>query len=346
MISILTIKKCIRVLLLFILLTPYKTITAETNIQNTVNIYFFYSKDCAHCHQETKYLDKIENKHSNVNIYKYEIHDSNNNELRIKVQKLYNVKTNCVPLTIIGDTAYSGYSSEKSNIIFTKTIKYYSRYGYLDKVGELLNNETKTNYKIDEQAPSLDEFLKTYGNYKLIKNLYTDDLEPSSIALILGIISQFNIIKILALVTILIILKKIKQPKTYLKYIITYLLISFILNVTNIASNNLTLITNIILAITIIILTILCIKRKEKKYLYSSLIMSISLISNYLEKHLIITYPKIFAEILELHHLSPLNQISYYGNYIFTIFIINITIFLIIYLFKNKKENTSNKISY
>ena len=117
MISTLKLKKVLLVLTLFLIILA-KPVNAENNNKNLVNIYFFHSKDCSHCHNEEKFLNKIEKEYKNVKIYRYEVHNKENNQLREKVRDLYQVKTNGVPLTIIGNTPYSGYTEEKSNLIF------------------------------------------------------------------------------------------------------------------------------------------------------------------------------------------------------------------------------------
>lgn len=329
MISILN-KKTYIICLIFLLVTLPIMVNAETNDKNIVNIYFFHSRDCSHCNSEIKLLDDLEKKYDNVRIYRYEIHNKENNEIRIKVQNLYGLKGNGVPLTIIGNTPYLGYQEEISTIKFIKTIEYYSRYGYIDQVGEMLQITKLPSREIEANAPSLDEFLKTYGNYKLIGSLSTDDLDTSSSAIILGVLSQFNIIKILmTILTIILLLKTDKKTKN-IYFLVMFLILSFIFNTTYLTSNNIYKIIIYLIIILIIITSIIFyLKTKDRKYLYSNIILIIAILTSYLENHYFKNNIIAFKEIISLNNLTSLNKVSYYGNYFFIIIIINLLIILI-----------------
>lgn len=339
MISIFRTKKHLLLILIFAILITSTSIKAQSKTTNIVNIYFFHSHNCSHCKEENKYLDIIEKQNSNVNIYRYEISEQKNNQLRLEVQDLYKLKTNGVPLTIIGNTPYVGYKSDKSKLIFNKTIAYYSKYGYKDQVGELLNIETISQTPESENAPSLENFIKTYGNYQLIGNLYTDQLDSISNALILGILSQINLIHLIFILIINLTLR-LKNTKQSLNLIVSYLLISIILNSSYVISNQIynTIITLILLT-TFIINLIKFYKTKENNHLYTNIIIIISIISNILENHYYLTYSKIFNNIIKLHNIVGLNKISHYGNYFFIILTINILFIIILYKLNTKTKN-------
>ena len=111
------------ILLLFLCLFSFK-LHVEAKSANLVNIYFFHSNSCSHCKEETKFLEKIIENYSNVKIYKYEIHDKDAKEVLKKASNIYNIKTNGVPITIIGNKVYTGFLYEKSSLKFIKTIEY------------------------------------------------------------------------------------------------------------------------------------------------------------------------------------------------------------------------------
>ena len=333
-------KKYITILIFVLALTLVIPVNAKTNNNKLVNIYFFHSKDCSHCKAEIKFLDTIEAKYDNVNIYRYEIHEQNNNELRKQIQELYNIKTEGVPLTIIGDTPYSGYSEEKSNKTFIKTIEYYSKYGYIDKAGQLLELETPST-KIDTTAPTLRDFIKEYGNYKLIGNLYTDDLDTSINAIILGILSQLNIINIISLIVMLLIIGKLEKNQDKLSFLITYLILLCILNTTYIIQNQIyTLIIEIFILILLMFNLLKYKKNKLNKHLSFNLTIIVAIINCYLENYFYKTNLNIFKELIILNSLSEINKITYYGNYLFSILLIN-TIIVIIPYYINKKISSS-----
>lgn len=335
MISTLNIKKYVQLLIIILLLLALP-INAKAN-KNLVNIYFFHSKDCSHCNEEIKFLDSIEKKYNNVKIYRYEIHEDNNNEKRKKVIELYDLKSNGVPLTIIGNTPYIGYGENISNKKYIKTIEYYSRYGYEDKVGTLLNIDKLPTYKLDENTKSLEEFIKEYGNYKLIGNLYTDKLDVSSNAIVLGVLSEINIVNIGLIIMIVLLLEKIKNNKTKMVLLFIYFIILFILNTIHIVSNDIYKISLLCLSLIIFIYTLTKgIKNKEQKYLYISLFNVISILCIYLKKCFYNTNIEAFTTLVNLNNLEGMNLIGYYANYLFIVLIINIFFLLIYSSIQNK----------
>lgn len=317
------------------LIVNKEIVNAETKNKNLVNIYFFHSNDCSHCQSESELLDSLEKKYSNIKIYRYEIHEHKNNEKLKQVQELYQIKTNGVPLTIIGVTPYSGYKEDKSSIEFIKTIEYYSRYSYEDKVGELLQVEIISNYKIDKDSPTLEEFMESYGNYKLIGNLYTDDVNISLNAIILGVLSQLNIIKLISTLIILILLSRIGGQKNKLLLLTYYIGISFVMATTYIFSNDVyTLGIEIIILILFMIGLMGYLKNKKRQYLYGNIFIVIAIISNYLENYFFNNYNSIFKNLINLYNQSGIEKIASYINYIFTIGIINILVILVFYCIK------------
>lgn len=344
MISILN-KKTYFISLIFLLLILPIMVKAATKDKNIVNIYFFHSRDCSHCNSEIKLLDDLESKYDNIKVYRYEIHEKDNNDIRIKVQNLYNLKGNGVPLTIIGNTPYLGYQEEKSTLKFIKTIEYYSRYGYVDQVGEMLQITNLPSQEINTNAPTLEEFLKTYGIYKLIGSLTTDDLDTSTSAIILGVLSQFNIIKILISVFTIILLLRLDKVINNIYLLAIFLILSFIFNTTYLISNNIYKIIIYIINILIIITSIIFyLKNKDKNYLYSNIIVIIAILTSYLENYYLKNNIIAFKDIITLNNLTGINKISYYGNYFFIIIIINLLIILIYqYLEKNLTKKKLQK---
>lgn len=343
MISSLNLKKYFKVLILFLFILAL-SVDAKTN-KNLVNIYFFHSSNCSHCNTEINFLDSLEKKYDNIRVHRYEVHESNNNEARLNVQKLYNIKSNGVPLTIIGDTPYMGYSENISNKNFIKTIEYYSRYGYEDKVGELLKIDNLTTYEVNENNPSLEEFIKEYGNYKLIGNLYTDNLDAISNAIILGILSQFNLIKIISIILILVLLERISCNKTKLILLTLYLITSLILNTVCIIPNYMYKLFIVLLFVIMIVVGIFKgLKNKRQKYLYNSLFIIIAVLGIYLDSYIYPTRSIAYTEVMILHNLSGINKVSYYANYLFIIVIINILCILMYskYLNIKSKRGKSN----
>ena len=131
-------KRIIKVLL-FLLLIPtfvfaisdsYKDNVAEyVSVkveENKVNLYLFHSADCSHCAAEIKWLKEIEEKYKDsLNVYKYEVtYDEENAKMMDKVTSNLGLPGKTVPLTIIGDKHFSGYSDSTSSLIETQIREY------------------------------------------------------------------------------------------------------------------------------------------------------------------------------------------------------------------------------
>lgn len=323
-------------LLIVIILSLALPASAKTN-KNLVNIYFFHSKDCVHCNEEIKFLNSIEKKYDNIKIYRYEIHDEENNEKRQQVIDLYDLRSNGVPVTIIGNTPYIGYSENTSNKKYMKTIEYYSRYGYEDKVGTLFNIDKLPTYELDDNAKPLKEFINEYGNYKLIGNIYTDKLDTTSNSIILGVLSEINIVNIGLIIIVILLLEKIKNSKEKIILLTTYFTILFILNTINIISNNIYRIIILVLLLTTFIYTLIKgLKTKKQKYLYISLFNVIAILNIYLNSLFYSTNIEAFTTLIKINNLEGLNLMGYYANYLFIVLIIKISFILIYSSIQNR----------
>ena len=133
--------KKIRLLFLtFILLViPFWTFAASDNYvdkaggilgvesDNKVHLYLFHGAECPHCEEERNWLKEIEKTYKDeLKVYYYEVwHSEENTKLMEKIKSEYGVTTSGVPLTIIGEKYYVGYSSPIGSTIENK-IKEYS----------------------------------------------------------------------------------------------------------------------------------------------------------------------------------------------------------------------------
>ena len=323
--------------LVFLFLIPY-SIYAKTN-KNTVNIYFFHSDTCSHCKEENQILKEIENLYENVSIYRYEMHDEKNKIILNEVKNTYNISTTGVPITIIGNQIYTGFSKEKSTIKFIKSIEYYSKYTYEDKVMKIINPNYISNY---HESPyiyreSFKKFTKQYKNYNLL-GLRTDDLTPSITAIILGVLSEINIITVISIILVFIVLSKIGGEKNKILLLAFYLCCTILLKINSVVKNN-----YITLAIDIILLTIFMInifkyyKTKKRQNIAIDIFIILSIIEEYFTTIINNKYILILKDIATLNLLSGLDKIYYYANYLMCIILFNITFILIVYLFQEKK---------
>ena len=163
--------------------------------KNLVNIYLFHSNTCPHCKEEIKVLDELQKEYPNIKIYKYEISSRDNNLLLDEIAKLYDIKVNGVPFTIIGDKHYIGFSSENGKATFMAAIEYYSDNGYKDRVGEYLGNVPLPQYEINEEQVDVDEYTEEKLDYKISllgHQIKLKNLTLPVIAILIGLVDGFN----------------------------------------------------------------------------------------------------------------------------------------------------------
>lgn len=91
-------------------------ISVSVNI-GSVNLYFFYSKTCPHCHDEALFLAKLKNELGDkLKIYSFELSESYGNlELYEKFGRTFVVDLSQiqVPGTFIGEKSLIGYGSDE-----------------------------------------------------------------------------------------------------------------------------------------------------------------------------------------------------------------------------------------
>ena len=187
------IKKLILSFIFFFIV--FTSVSAKED-KNIVNLYLFHSNTCPHCEAEIKLLNKLQKDYPNLKIYKYEISDEKNSKLMNEVVTLYNQKSYGVPLTIIGDKVYTGYSEENTKKTFISVIEYYSKYGYKDKVGEYIGNIELPKYEIKDDQPEIDKFINEYNNYSvdipLIGEIEVKNLTLPVLSVVIGALDGFN----------------------------------------------------------------------------------------------------------------------------------------------------------
>ena len=100
-------KKTLFTFFVFILfLMPLVTRAENDNI----NIYFFYSKTCPHCQAEKEFLTQLAKSDQNIKINAFEVSEKTNANLLLLIGKTFNLNVSNVPLTIIGNRYFPGWS--------------------------------------------------------------------------------------------------------------------------------------------------------------------------------------------------------------------------------------------
>ena len=99
-------------------------------IPNTkkVSLYLFHGQECPHCEEERNWLKDIEKRYKKyLDVYYFEVwHDIDNVGRMESIKNKMDIKKTGVPLTIIGDKYYIGFSETIGSMI-ENTIKEYSK---------------------------------------------------------------------------------------------------------------------------------------------------------------------------------------------------------------------------
>lgn len=328
---------------IFALSNDYKdkvaSITHTELEDNKINLYLFHGAECPHCEEERKWLKTIEEDYKDyLNIYYFEVwHNDDNKYLMSKIQKEFGIVKDGVPLTIVGDEYYLGYSLS---------------------IGSRIENKIK-------------EYIELENNQEEVKIPVLGDINMKSVsiplvAIILGFIDGFNPCAMWILLFLINMLFGIKDKKKSWVLGLTFLLVSALVYFLSMIGINFVLgITTIkwmkiAIAIFILITGILNLKKyfnqrkedtgckvvddKKRKKLITrikniinskSFILSfigiIILASsvNLIELTCSLGFPLIFTEILSINNINGILKIIYLLIYIFFYMIDDMVVFAV-----------------
>ena len=345
-------KKLVFILLLVLIFFPLNTLALSKNykdevssITNTkvekdkINIYLFHGYSCPHCKAERKWLKTIKDDYKDyVNIYYFEVWKNEDNaKLMDEVKKKFNIKKEGVPLTIIGDKYYVGYSDMTASKIENDIKKY----------ANLKNNPNSINMPI-------------------LGNVNMKTVSIPLFAIILGFIDGFNPCAMWILLFLINMLFGLKDKKKAWILGFTFLFVSGLVYFLSMLGINIVVsmvtinLLKILIAILILVFGIInlrkyCKIRKEeagcsvvdskkrrkiskkikeilesKSFLLS--LIGISLLGasvNLIELACSLGFPLVFTEILSINKVNGLLRVIYMLIYIFFYMIDDIVVFIV-----------------
>lgn len=342
-----------KLLLLFLLLIPFNALALSNDyvdkvaditgskVEDKVNLYLFHGKECPHCQEERQWLKTIEKKYKdNLNVEMFEIwHNDNNLEMANKVREVFEVTSNGVPLTVIGDEYFSGFSETIASRMENKIE------GYITKE----ENKSKSN---TVRIPFL-------GKVNMKK------VSIPLVAIILGFIDGFNPCAMWILLFLINMLLGVKSKKRWilgftfllvsgLVYFLSMLGINFVLDVASVSY------IKILLGIFIICAGIYNFKKyldirnegagctvvddKKRKKLISKMkkimesksfllslfgIITLAISVNLIELACSLGFPLIFTELLSINNISGFSKILYLLLYILFYMLDDMVVFII-----------------
>lgn len=132
---------------------------ASSKAQNTVDIYLFWGDGCPHCAKAKPFLQQLDESSDNVNLHMYEVyHNSVNQKLLQDVTSYLGVKSSGVPVTIVGDEAFIGYSGDSSGLPIKDRVNECLASGCQDTVKDVISGKTvqKTVNTQNSQSSTVD----------------------------------------------------------------------------------------------------------------------------------------------------------------------------------------------
>lgn len=306
--------------------------------EDKINLYLFHGSECPHCEEERKFLKSIEEEYEDyLNIHYFEVwHSEDNLKLMNKVIEKLEITQKGVPLTIIGEDYFVGYSKTTGSRIENK-IKEYA----------LLENSNEVKIPI-------------------LGNVDMEKVSIPLVAVVLGFIDGFNPCAMWILLFLISMLFKVSDKKKAWILGITFLLISgFVYFLSMLGINFIIGVATvkwikILIAIFILIAGIINFKkylkkRKEEagcdvvddkkrkklitkiKKIINSKSFILSLIGiivlavsvNLIELACSLGFPLIFTEILAINNIGGISKIIYLLIYIFFYMIDDMIVFSI-----------------
>ena len=303
-----------------------------------VNLYLFHGDGCPHCKEEREWLETINEKYQdNLNIYYYEVwYDSDNAKLADQVKERFSITKNGVPLTIIGDKYYLGYSDVVGSTI-ENTIK------------EYIDGEHEDNIKIP-----------------IIGEVNIKNVSIPLVAVILGFVDGFNPCAMWILLFLINLLFGINNKKkawilglTFLfisgfVYFLSMLGINFVLGIATVTWMKVGIAIFILIAGILNLRKYLKIRKEEagctvvndkkRKKIISKMrdiiksksfvfalggIIVLATTVNLIEMACSLGFPVIFNEVLTVNNINGLTKIIYLLVYIFFYMIDDMVVFSI-----------------
>ena len=321
--------------------TSYKDQIADiVNVEkeeNKVSLYLFHSADCSHCAAEIKWLEGIKEEYKDyLNVYTYEItyNEDNANLMTLAIEKI-GATNRSVPLTIIGEKFFQGYSDTTASLIESQIKEY----------AELENNPNEV------KIPILGTINMKNVSIPLVAVIlgFIDGFNPCAMWILLFLINMFFGMKdrkkawVLGMAFLLV---------SGLVYFLSMLGINFVIGIATLKWMKIAIALFILIAGILNLKKYLKIRKEEtgctvvddkkrkklvtkikkimnsKTFLLSLIgIITLAVSVNLIELACSLGFPLIFTEILSINNIKGLTKIIYLLIYIFFYMIDDMAVF-------------------
>ena len=184
------IKYILLVFVMFFLFIP------NTTAEEKVTLYLFWGDGCPHCAAEQEYFNTLQEEFPNLEIVKYEVwHNEENQQLLNQIATKTEKSFTGVPVTIIGQTIITGFSTSTEQEL-RRTVSYYSENTHHDIVQEIKDGTYEQTAEIPDeefviQEKKLDE--NTTLNLPIIGEINFKNFDLMTAIPILGLLASFSL---------------------------------------------------------------------------------------------------------------------------------------------------------
>lgn len=197
-----------------------------------IKLYLFHQSTCPHCKEEREFLESIKDNYKDLNIVGYEV-DTNrmNYNFYLKVMDKTNINSNSVPVTIIGNYYYIGFTKDIGNEIENTIKKYINDSGnYVDIVSKIKNAEDETymskNGIIQINGKEKDVELDEMKTIPILGKINAKNVSLPLVAIVIGFVDGFNPCAMWVLLFLITMLINMKDKKKMWILGLTFLITS------------------------------------------------------------------------------------------------------------------------
>jgi glutaredoxin/cytochrome c biogenesis protein CcdA len=133
--------KIFNLLFLFLFLGGFLASAVPVQAQQETNLYFFWGFGCPHCAKEKEFLSELSVKYPELKIKRFEVYFSKKNQqLLEKIVEELKIESLGVPLTIVGDEVFVGFSEGINDNLIQERVEECLASGCPDETASLIES--------------------------------------------------------------------------------------------------------------------------------------------------------------------------------------------------------------
>lgn len=205
---------------------------------NTVNLYLFWGNGCPHCAHAKETLEPYIARNNNIQYFPFEVYYNVENQKNMQaIGEALNIEASGVPLIIVGDESYLGFS-ESTGFEIINRLEYCSAHSCADSVASIVGVEAPESNDSSEtdnsgDATNNDEHNDTTSTaannivtLPVLGEINTSDFSLPILTAIFGLLDGFNPCAMWALLFIITLLIGMNDRKKMWLFGTTFIVVS------------------------------------------------------------------------------------------------------------------------